>query len=88
VILLGLLVIPFLAGLACLALPSRVWWERVNLLVFGLVAVLAAVVCREVALEGSVTALGGFLRAVNQLPRRCNGGRGSATSCLQKPPTR
>jgi hydrogenase-4 component F len=46
-----------------LALPSRQWWERVNLLASAIIAGLAARLGFEVVSKNSVTALGGFLRA-------------------------
>ena len=55
--------VPLLAGLACLAVRSRLWWERLNLLAFGIVAGLAALIGLAVGAEGTVTELGGFLRA-------------------------
>jgi hydrogenase-4 component F len=58
-----LLLVPLAAGLLCLATNSRVWWERLNLGAFAVVAGLAFKVAGEVAAQGSVTALGGFLRA-------------------------
>jgi hydrogenase-4 component F len=42
---------------------SRVWWERLNLAAFAAVAGLAAQIAFEVGRQGTVTALGGFLRA-------------------------
>ncbi len=62
-ILMLLLLIPFLTSLLCLAFRQRVWWERLNLLCFGLVTGLAAVIALQVGREGSVSALNGFLRA-------------------------
>jgi hydrogenase-4 component F len=61
-----LLLVPLTAGLLCLATRSRVWWERLNLLAFAIVAGLAAVLGLEVSAlgeHGAVTALDGFLRA-------------------------
>jgi len=55
--------IPLCAGLLCLATNSRAAWERLNLGAFALVAGLAVRVAGEVAAQGPVTALGGFLRA-------------------------
>jgi hypothetical protein len=42
-----LLLVPFSAGLLCLATRSRVWWERLNLLTFAVVAGLAALLAME-----------------------------------------
>jgi hydrogenase-4 component F len=61
--LLLLLIIPFLTSLLCLVGRGRVWWERVNLLGFGLVAILAVAIGLAVARNGQVVALNGFLRA-------------------------
>ena len=61
-----LLVVPLLAALLCQVVPSRTWWERINLLAFALIAGLAAWLGCEVAARGGgepLTALGGFLRA-------------------------
>jgi hydrogenase-4 component F len=58
-----LVLIPFLAGSLCLVVNSRVWWERLNLLAFGLVAALSVLIGIEVAKNGNVVAFGGFLRA-------------------------
>src|SRR3974390_1140129 len=58
-----LVLIPFLGGLLCLAVNSRVWWERVNLLAFSLVSFLAMLLSIDVSRSRQVTALGGFLRA-------------------------
>jgi hydrogenase-4 component F len=58
-----LILLPLLCGLLCLFLPTRVWWERTNLLCFGLVACLAVIVGFEVIAQGKIQALGGFLRA-------------------------
>ncbi|HTL59309.1 MAG TPA: hydrogenase 4 subunit F [Candidatus Limnocylindrales bacterium] len=62
-ILILLVLIPFLTGLLCLLINSRLWWERANLLAFGIVAVLSILVGMDVSKEGKVVALGGFLRA-------------------------
>jgi hydrogenase-4 component F len=61
--LLLLLLIPFGAGLLCLTTHSRAAWERLNLLAFAAVAGLAFKIAADVAAQGTVTALGGFLRA-------------------------
>jgi hydrogenase-4 component F len=58
-----LLLIPALSGLLCLTTTRRAWWELLNLLGFGAVAVLAARVCAQTLRHGEVTALNGFLRA-------------------------
>ena len=62
-VLILLLAVPILAALACLAAPTRAWWERMNLLAFAIIAGLAARLAVAVADRGQVTALGGFLRA-------------------------
>jgi formate hydrogenlyase subunit 3/multisubunit Na+/H+ antiporter MnhD subunit len=62
----GFLFLPLSAGLLCLARARAIWWERLNLLAFAIVAGLAAGLGLEVAAlgeQGAVTALGGFLRA-------------------------
>jgi hydrogenase-4 component F len=51
------------ASLLCLGISSRVWWERLNLAVFALVALLAGFVGFEVLDHQKITACGGFLRA-------------------------
>ena len=61
--LLLLLLVPLGAGLLCLATSSRAVWERLNLVAFAAVAGLAFKVASDVATQGPVTALGGFLRA-------------------------
>ena len=58
-ILILLVLIPFLAGVLCLMANSRLWWERANLLAFGIVAVLSILVGLDVSKEGKVVALGG-----------------------------
>ncbi len=58
-----LVLIPLAAGLSCLIVPARRWWERLNLLAFLAVAALAGVTALRVADHGATTALGGFLRA-------------------------
>src|SRR2546428_9380154 len=58
-----LLFVPLMAGLLCLATDSRVWWERLNLLAFALLVPLALKLGADVLQDGSVSALGGFLRA-------------------------
>ncbi len=61
--LLLLLLTPLVAGLLCLATNSRAWWERLNLAAFALVAGLALWVADNVASQGTMSALNGFLRA-------------------------
>jgi len=58
-----LLLVPLVAGLLCLATNSRAWWERLNLGAFAVVAGLTFKVAGDVVAHGTVTALGGFLRA-------------------------
>ena len=58
-----LLLVPLLAALLCLATDSRVWWERLNLAAFALVAGLVFKVAGEVATQGTASTLNGFLRA-------------------------
>lgn len=58
-----LVLIPLLTGLLCLVIPTRPWWERLNLLAFLLVAALALKVGADVTALGHVSALDGFLRA-------------------------
>src|SRR5262249_1517569 len=58
-----LVLTPVLAGLLCLVVNSRQWWERINLLAFGIVAALSIWVGIEVRENGYAAALGGFLRA-------------------------
>jgi hydrogenase-4 component F len=62
-ILLLLPLVPLCAGLLCLVTHSRAWWERLNLGAFIIVAGLAFKVAGDVAAQGTVAALGGFLRA-------------------------
>lgn len=62
-ILILLVLIPLLAGLLCLATDSRAWWERLNLVAFGIVAGLAVLLGMNVGEHGQAVALGGFLRA-------------------------
>src|SRR5436309_477289 len=62
-ILILLLVVPLLTGLACLKIRNQQWWERLNLVGSGVVAVLAVVLGLEVGREHRVTGLGGFLQA-------------------------
>jgi len=58
-----LLLLPLLAGLLCLATRSRQSWERLNLIAFALLVPLALKVAADVLKGGTVSALGGFLRA-------------------------
>jgi len=61
-----LLLVPLLAGLLCLTTRSRIWWERLNLLAFSLIAGLAVFLGIDLGCRGdhgTVTALDGFLRA-------------------------
>ncbi len=58
-----LLLTPFVAGLLCLGTHSRAAWERLNLVAFAIVAALSVRLAADVAATGTVTALGGFLRA-------------------------
>jgi hydrogenase-4 component F len=58
-----LLIVPLAAGLLCLATNSRAAWERLNLTAFAIVAGLSFKVAADVVAHGTVTALGGFLRA-------------------------
>jgi hydrogenase-4 component F len=58
-----LVTVPLLAGLLCLATRSRVTWERLNLVAFAAVAVLAVKVAVEVVEHGHIATLNGFLRA-------------------------
>jgi hydrogenase-4 component F len=55
--------IPFCAGLLCLAARSRESWERLNLLAFAALVPLALKLGADVLAQGAVSALGGFLRA-------------------------
>jgi hydrogenase-4 component F len=58
-----LVVIPFAAGVVCLATNSRPWWERINFAAFVLVAVLALKIAANVlAAHGAISAINGFLR--------------------------
>ena len=58
-----LLLVPLAAGLLCLATNSRAGWERLNIGASVIVAGLAFKVAGDVAAQGAVTALNGFLRA-------------------------
>jgi len=61
--LIALLAVPVIAGLLCLATDSPRAWERLNLLAFAVLAMLALALGATVRAHGPVTALGGFLRA-------------------------
>jgi hydrogenase-4 component F len=61
--LIALLLLPLLAGLACLAVRTPATWERLNLVAYGGLAMLAVAVGAEVLARGPVTVLHGFLRA-------------------------
>jgi hydrogenase-4 component F len=64
-VLILLLAVPLAAGLLCLVTLSRTSWERLNLLAFVIVAVLAGCLGLNMAAypeQGPVIALGGFLR--------------------------
>src|SRR6266480_1370255 len=58
-----LVLVPLLSGLVCWPLRERAVVERLNLLAFAIVAVLAAWLGAEVFARGTVEAFGGFLRA-------------------------
>jgi hydrogenase-4 component F len=58
-----LVLVPLLTGLVCWPLRERALLERLNLLAFGIVAVLAVWLGAEVLAHGTVDAFGGFLRA-------------------------
>ena len=58
-----IVLIPLLSGLACWPLRERAKLERLNLLAFGIVAVLAVWLGARVLARGTVEAFGGFLRA-------------------------
>jgi hydrogenase-4 component F len=55
--------LPLAAGLLCLATPSRLWWERLNLVSAAALAALAVKAAIDVLANGPVSELGGFLRA-------------------------
>jgi hydrogenase-4 component F len=58
-----LILVPFIAGAMCFATNSRLWWERINLAAFVLVAVLSLKIAANVlATHGALYALNGFLR--------------------------
>jgi hydrogenase-4 component F len=58
-----LVLVPLLAGLACLPLRQRAALERINLAAFAVLAALAAWLGGEVLAAGTVESFGGFLRA-------------------------
>lgn len=62
-LLVALLLVPLIAGLACVVIRSTRWLERVNLLAFLGVAGLAVALAREVLGRGPVKAWNGFLYA-------------------------
>jgi hydrogenase-4 component F len=61
-LLLLLVLIPFCAGALCLT-GSRRFWERINLVAFAAITAVATIIGLKVLRNGSVSALGGFLRA-------------------------
>ena len=62
-ILMLLVLVPLITGLICWPMRERAMLERLNLLAFALVAVLAVWLGAEVLAHGTVEAFGGFLRA-------------------------
>src|SRR5208282_346162 len=58
-----LILVPLLTGLLCWPVRERVVLERLNLLAFALLAILATVLGAEVLAHRVVEAFGGFLRA-------------------------
>jgi hydrogenase-4 component F len=58
-----LLLIPVCAGLLCLIARTRRSWERINLIAFIVLVPLALKTGEDVLAQGTVLALGGFLRA-------------------------
>src|SRR6266581_4518204 len=58
-----LVLVPLLSGLVCWPLREHAVVERLNLLAFALLAVLAAWLGADVLARGTVEAFGGFLRA-------------------------
>ena len=61
-LLLLLVLIPFCAGALCLT-GSRRFWERINLVAFAAIIAVATIIGLKVLRNGTVSALGGFLRA-------------------------
>ena len=57
-----LVLVPLLIGLVCWPLRERAVVERINLLAFAILAVLAAWLGADVLAGGTVEAFGGFLR--------------------------
>ena len=57
-----LLLIPLAAGLLCLAIGSRLAWERVNVAAFAFIMGLAALAGWKAGRDSKVSALGGFLQ--------------------------
>lgn len=62
-LLVALLLVPLVAGMACLAIRSLRWLERVNLLAFVGVAGIAVALAHEVLVNGPVQTWSGFLYA-------------------------
>ncbi|MBU6401526.1 MAG: hydrogenase 4 subunit F [Verrucomicrobia bacterium] len=58
-----ILLVPFLAGLACLPIRRRAWLQALNLAAFVAVGGLAAGLVRQVLANGPVEVMGGFLYA-------------------------
>jgi hydrogenase-4 component F len=58
-----IVLIPLLTGLICCRVRGRAWLERLNLIAFAALAVLAAWLGAEVLALGEVEAFDGFLRA-------------------------
>src|SRR6266404_5851418 len=64
-----LLMVPLLAALLCLVITARVWWERLNLAAFAIIALLAVCIGLDIGRQvrsggpGRITALDGFLQA-------------------------
>jgi len=58
-----IVLLPLIAGMLCLWLPSRRAWENLNLAAFGAVAALAVGLAGEVLHRGPITGLNGLLRA-------------------------
>jgi hydrogenase-4 component F len=58
-----LLLVPLAASFLCLVIRSRLWWERINLGAFVIVAALAALLGISVLEQGTVSAVGGLLHA-------------------------
>src|SRR6266404_1107646 len=64
-----LLMVPLLAALLCLVITARVWWERLILAAFAIIALLAVCIGLDIGRQvrsggpGRITALDGFLQA-------------------------